>query len=109
MRLLPLVVLILAGCGPATGSVRLTPTVAAPTSETTAISLYSSTQPRCPVQDVGLITSQPRDFTSEAMVLEGLRRQARRLGGDAVVHVRFIGEGILSGTVVRFTSPDCRE
>ncbi len=107
MRLLPLVVLVLIGCGPATQGIRLTPPAA--TSGEPPILLFSATQPRCPFQDVGIITSQPQDFTSEPLVLEGLRREARRLGGDAVVHVRFVGEGILSGTVVRFTSADCKE
>lgn len=109
MRASPLVALFVAGCGPATDHVRLAPTPLEPSPETTAIALYSATLPRCPVDDVGLITSQPRNFNSAATVLEGLRREARRLGGDAVVQVRFVGTRVLSGTVVRFRTPDCRQ
>ena len=110
MRIAPLIALAVAGCGPATQSVRLSPTTLVPTPEASPIRLFSAALPRCPFQDIGLITSQRSgDLTSSAAVLDGLRIEARRLGGDAVVHVRFVGEGILSGTVIRFTSPDCKE
>lgn len=35
-----------------------------------------------------------RDLTRSVAILEGLRKEARRLAGDAVVHVRFVSEGI---------------
>lgn len=109
MRISPILILIAAGCGPATENLRLTPTVLTPAAETAPIRLYSATQPRCPVEDVALITSQARDFTSEPKVLEGLRQEARRLGGEAVVQIRFLRQTVLTGTVVRFTNPDCKE
>lgn len=110
MRVLLLVALVvLAGCGPATRNVRLSPTTRDPAPEAVPIQLFSATVPRCPFEDIGIISSQGRDFTTGSAVLEGLRREARRLGGDAVVQVRFVGEGILSGTVIRFTTPDCRQ
>ncbi len=109
MRIFPLVALAVAGCGPATETIRLSPTALEPTAQTTPIPLFSATLPRCPIEDVGLITSEPRDFMSASVAVDGLRSAARRLGGDAVVHVRFIKNGVLSGTVVRFTTSDCKE
>ncbi len=99
-----------AGCGPETQSVRLSPTVLDPTPAASPIHLFSATLPRCAFQDIGLITSKRSgDLTSSAAVLDGLRDQARRLGGDAVVNVRFVDEGVLGGTVIRFASPDCKD
>ena len=110
MRVWLLVALVsVAGCGPATRSVRLSPTTLGPRPDDAPIQVFSATLPRCPFEDVGIISSQNHDFTTAVAVLEGLRREARRLGGDAVVHARFVGEGILSGTVIRFTTPDCKQ
>ena len=109
MRVLPLLAPVVAGCMPATRSIELAPSSANAPVGANPIRLYSAALPRCPFEDVALITSQPRDLTSSPRVLDGLRSEARRLGGDAVVNVRFLGETVLTGTVVRFTAPGCKE
>ena len=109
MKMSPLMALVAVGCSPTTDRVQLLPTARDPTPAAIPIQLFSVVLPRCPFAEVGLVTSRPRDFTSGAMVLEGLRNEARRLGGDAVIHVRFVGERVLSGTVIQFTTPDCQQ
>jgi hypothetical protein len=110
MRTSPLIALALAACGATTRNIRLSPTVLAETPHASPIRLFSAALPRCPFQDVGLTTSRSSGgFTSDDAVLDGLRAEARLLGGDAVVHVRFISDAVLSGTVIRFTAADCKE
>jgi hypothetical protein len=109
MRMPPLVAILIAGCGPATRSIELAPSPRTAPVGTSPVRLYSAVLPRCPFEDVALITSRPRDLASSPSVLDGLRSEARRLGGDAVVHVRFLEDAVLTGTVIRFTTPDCKE
>jgi hypothetical protein len=109
MRISPLLAMVIAGCGPATRSIELAPSSRTAPVGTSPTRLYSAVLPRCPFEDVALITSQPRDLTSSPRVLDGLRSEARRLGGDAVVQVRFLEEDVLTGTVIRFTTPGCNE
>ena len=108
MRIAPLIALALTGCAPSTYGLRLSATPLDPTPAATAIPLFSAALPRCPFTDVGLIRSEAAEFTRGTAALDGLRTEARRLGGNAVVHVRFL-DGGLTGTVIRFTSPDCNE
>lgn len=109
MRMSLLLAIVLVGCSPAIRSIELAPNSRAVSVGTSPIRLYSAVLPRCPFEDVALITSQPRDLTSSPRVLDGLRAEAIRLGGDAVVNVRYLEEAVLTGTVIRFTTPGCKE
>lgn len=114
---------VLASCSPAvraTSFVRLPPQ--APDHP---IRIYRSMKPECPVEEIGLVSSRQRNkLISMDAVLEALRKRAREMGGDAVVDLAETNEAqgavatgrsvavdrdpVLSGTVVRFTDPDCR-
>jgi hypothetical protein len=85
------------------------------------VSLYSTKMPECPYEEVGLVSGERRGLgASDEQVLAAVIRQARKMGGDAIVgigqvrHVSGGGQSVsvdtmpLSGTVVRFTDPHCR-
>ena len=112
---------MLIGCGPIVRSTPFASFASRPPEH--PIRVYSTQVPDCPYEEVGLVSAQKRDmFVSMDEVLDALKREAREMGGDAVVGVSesavasggSIGETVtigsnpvLSGTVIRFTQTDC--
>lgn len=114
---------LLAGCGPAVQSTPFASFPARPAEH--PIRLYSTKVPECPYEEVGLVSARRRYglVVSMTEVLEALKARAREMGGDAVLRVsegRVVSGGgqdavtvsstsVLSGTVIRFARPDCRQ
>lgn len=125
-RLAPLVAtasLLAVGCAPSVDSTRFSDMTPRPPGH--EIRLYSTLVPECPYEEVGLVTGTKKvPWTSGDEVLAAIRVRAREMGGDAIVGLgqtrrvtggTAVGESVsldskteLSGTVVRFTEPECR-
>ncbi len=126
---LPLL-LLLAGCAPAVQSVSFGSGTAASPPSDAPVRVYGEQRPRCPVQEVGLVTGSPANgWQSGDRVLAAMRQRAREMGGDAIVGLTSeqVAEGssgvvvngtgavagsstpVWKGTVVRFTDPSCAE
>jgi hypothetical protein len=89
------------------------------------IRFYQVERPRCSFKEVGHVTMGSRFFAPWSRVVRKAREKAHEMGGDAIVSLRestrisgavLSKDGIsttettsLSGTVVRFTEPTCRE
>ena len=85
-----------------------------PLSEDHEVSLFSEVMPRCDFQEVAVIrittVGWPRSSTKDVYV-QHLKKAARARGGDGVIGIRS-GEDestALTGTIVRFRDPDCRQ
>jgi hypothetical protein len=111
------------GCAPGVSSTRFSEVAPHPADH--EIRLYSTLVPECPYEELGLVSGKAKvPWTSGDAVLASVRDRARAMGGDAIVglgQVRrvtggtAVGESVsldttteLSGTVVRFTDPECR-
>jgi hypothetical protein len=125
-RLSPLIAgvsLVVTGCAPSVQATRFSQLPPRPTDQ--EVLLYSTKIPECPYDEIGLVSGKPRTpWTSGDRVLAAVRARALELGGDAIVglgQVRrvtggtAVGESVsldtttdLTGTIVRFTDPDCR-
>lgn len=109
-------------CGPTIKSARFTSAPARP--DTTEIELYSAKLPECPFDELGIVSGKSEFFwNSMEDILDGMKSRARAMGGDAIVGVgsaevvnggTSYGNSVsistsagLSGTVVRFSDPDC--
>ncbi len=81
------------------------------------IIIYSVTLPEQPYEEIGIVSSRrTSDFTSMEAVLESLKKEAREMGGDAIIGLtestearevdadtgRIDSVPVLSGTVIRF-------
>ena len=93
--------------------------------EPAAIRFYETQRPRCEFREIGHITAHSRFLAPWSSVVNTARQRASEMGGDAIVAFREStrisggtitpsGVGIsettsLSGTVIRFTNPACRE
>lgn len=126
MRCILPIVVLLAACSPAVRVTRLSPEAYEPRPADHPIRLYQSGRPKCDYEEVGLIIARQRNvFTSMEEVAESMRKKARELGADAVVglietdqvqgasapldnNVVIDRDPVLSGTAIRFKSPDCR-
>jgi len=116
---LPIVALILAvvcGCAPST---RVTSFETYPPRPSThKIRIYRTTLPDRPFEEIGLVSSRQRNkFISMEAVLESLKKEAREMGGDAIIGLSEVNEAqgfvgdtgiidrdpVLSGTVIRFS------
>ena len=104
----------LAGCGPNIQTFALSePYPARGPAEPIVVS--SVAIPECPYEELGLVTVRETFDVHGPAILEAVKDEARRLGGDAVlgltpVHkVKGRGGDGLTGTVVRFTDPECRD
>jgi hypothetical protein len=89
------------------------------------IRFYETQLPTCPYRELGRVTAYSSYFTSWNKVVRTARERAHRMGGDAIVSVRersridgailspqqvsLTEEESISGTVVRFTNPACRQ
>jgi hypothetical protein len=89
------------------------------TPDSVAISLYATTTPECPYDEVAAVTAEGRGLmSSEPEVLAALKAKARAVGGHAIIGYtqskRATGAGsesydipVRSGTAIRFRSTDC--
>jgi hypothetical protein len=115
----PLLLLSLAGCGPAVQSMLFVSPAPTPKPPGYPIRIYSETRPECPFEEIGRVSSRKRGtLVSMDKVTESLRERARKMGGDAIIG---LGERpsivestvaaddvpVFSGTVVRFEDPNC--
>jgi hypothetical protein len=89
------------------------------------IKFYSAQRPTCPFKEIGSVTTESRFLASWSSVVKKAREKAFEIGGDAIVGVNektrisgaVLSEGgvsttentSISGTVIRFTRPNCRE
>jgi hypothetical protein len=90
-----------------------------PTPDSVAISLYATTTPECPYDEVAAVTAEGQGLlSSESEVLAALKAKARAIGGHAIVgytqSTRATGGGsqtydvpVRSGTAIRFRSAEC--
>ena len=127
-----LICLALIRCSPAVNRVYLLPEPLPPKPPGHPITLYLDKEPQCPYQEIGLVTSRQRNkLVSMDTVIESLRKEARKMGGDAVIHItlgdKAIGavvshqpsfksstvivdhDPIVKGTIIKWLSEDCRE
>ena len=102
----------LLGCGL---SIRTTPLSGPypPRPADAEVLVWSVDIPECPFEELGLMTVREGYGARGPAVLVGMKREARRMGGDALIGLRFAssrsgGRPGLSATVVRFSSAECR-
>jgi len=130
MRTILICVLSLAaGCvtAPIVRVTTLAPTRYAARPSDHPVAVFQAQLPRCAFEEVALVSVRPQAFwTKSDDLVDLMRSNARRLGGDAVI--RFKSEStvegaspsvngsieidhglVLSGTVVRFRQPSCTE
>lgn len=114
---------LLTACAPHVRSVSFNG-VHDPRPDTHPIRIYSTRPPECPYDELGMVHARQAVLavgTPMEAILDALRTRARRMGGDAIVGLAQAvntetgasagptlraSEG-LSGTVIRFTRPDC--
>ena len=106
-------------CSPVVSSARFNP--APPNPPDHSIRFYSTRLPTCAYEELGLVSAKKRlGWNSMEDLLAAAQQRAREMGGDAIVSLREVphltgnAEGVstdesLSGTVVRFKDPGCRE
>ena len=81
------------------------------------IRIYMTTLPDRPYEEIGIVSSRQRNkFISMEAVMESLKKEAREMGGDAIIGFTEVNEAqgfvgdtgildrdpVLSGTVIRF-------
>jgi hypothetical protein len=92
---------------------------------TDGIRFYETEQPRCQYKEVGRVTARGDWLSSWSRVVRRMREEAHNLGGDAVIRLNestringaIINRGSVStternsltGVVIRFVNPGCRE
>jgi hypothetical protein len=81
------------------------------------ILVYSAKLPECPFEEIALISARQGELSLAGSnmdrLLTALKQRAHQLGGHAIVDLterpRTKEEGpSLSGTIIRFTSSECR-
>ena len=109
-------VLLLAACGPVIESMRVTPAPVEPRPAGHAVRIYLATQPRCPFEEIALLTAKEGDLMRHAFrsdhTADLLRKRARQLGGDAIVGLAEVieDEGLTTTqTVSRSRTADSTE
>jgi hypothetical protein len=123
IALAPLLALALGACGPAISSANFMTVAPRPVEH--EIALYSTKLPTCPYEEIGVVRGKRRALTSLQQVLSAIQQRARKMGGDAVVglgqtvNVRggIVVDNVVSvesqegltGTVIRFSEPNCVE
>ena len=100
-------------CAPCAPAVLLREPLA-PLSEDHEVTLFSEVMPTCDFQEVAVVritaVGWPRS-SAEDVYVEHLKKAARARGGDGVIGVRS-GEDektALTGTIIRFRNPVCRQ
>jgi hypothetical protein len=81
--------LLVMACAPAIESMRTTPAPLDPRPADHAVRLYTSTRPRCPFEEIALLTAEDTGFMRYSLLSDQtadlLRARVRSLGGDAIV------------------------
>jgi hypothetical protein len=106
-------------CGPSIESATFRP--APQPTRMEDVRVFSASTPECAWEELGIVAGPKTDlFTSLQRVVDGMRRRAAELGGDAMVNFRPVdaqssggltpggssqGGGGYVATVVRFTEP----
>ncbi len=70
------------------------------------LSLIAGPAPECPYDLVGTVTAEGRRRLPSMETTEALTREARRMGGDAIIALNASG-AVLAGTVIRFRDVSC--
>ncbi len=114
-------VFLLTGCSPA---VRTTTFQKLPPKRVDApIKIFRFKTPQCNFEEIGIVHSRQRNkFISMGDVMNSLIVEARKMGGDAIIGFNETNpihnvssqygidrDPVLSGTVIRFTDPNCRQ
>lgn len=107
MKFSPLVVVAVAlfstACGATIDSARFVK--AAPVPDDRPIKYYSTKVPACEYEELGIVRGYPKTgFTKLQQVLDEMGKEARRMGGDAIIgisQVRTGGETVTEGGVVK--------
>jgi hypothetical protein len=89
------------------------------------VRFYDAERPRCEFKELGRIRTEGYMYASWGRVLRKMRNEAHDMGGDAVISIheatRITGAVLsrtqvsttesnsLSGTVIRFVNPACRD
>ena len=109
MRCAPFAALIGLGCV-TTSVAHLSPTDYESRSRDTPIALYSSQLPTCAFTEIAIVKARRETWmVSDDAAVDALRSTARELGGDAVVRLAFGNDTEVTGTVIRFERPDCKQ
>jgi len=98
-------VLMLGGCAPAVESAMFGAGPAEARTAPAAIRVYENTVPVCAFVELGTVRGRMSGWKSLDRVLRRMRERAAQLGGDAILDLREIEQG-LAGSVIRFTR-DC--
>ena len=81
--------LLLAACAPKIVSMRTTPVALESRPAGHPVRLYTSTLPRCPYDEIALLTAEPADLPRYRLLSDHtadlLRARVRQLGGDAIL------------------------
>ena len=114
-------VFLLAGCSPAVRTTtfqKLSPKpIDAP------IKIFRLKTPQCNFEEIGIVNSRQRNkLISMDEVMNSLLVEARKMGGDAIIGLNETNpihnvssqygidrDPVLSGTVIKFTDPNCRQ
>jgi hypothetical protein len=108
-------------CSPVVRSARFV--LAPPNPAGHQIRFYSTRLPTCAYEELGLVSAKRRSWSpgnSMDDLLTAAQLRAQEMGGDAIVSLREVpqvtgnGESVsthesLSGTVIRFKDPGCKE
>lgn len=109
-----------AGCGSKVRATPFPPGGHAPVAADVPVQMFSTRTPDCAYREVGLLRAEPRSgLTPWQRVVDAFLARARQMGGDGVIlrhglEIRATEEGsvvrddVLSGTVIRFESAECR-
>jgi hypothetical protein len=98
----------LVGCAPVSSTTQLSPSARAAQSATHPIALFTSSVPTCAFDEIATVRAGPPlvgPQPTNDQLLEQLRTQARKVGGDAVIHVRNQDEQVenLTGNATHFS------
>ncbi len=118
--LLTLILTLVSGCSP---DIRTTVFQHNPSKHVNApIKIFRFKSPQCNFEEVGIVNSRQRNkLISMNEVMESLRIEARRLGGDAIIGLNETNpihnidtqygtldrDPVLSGTIIKFTDATC--
>jgi hypothetical protein len=116
-----------AACAPAVSVTNLSPTPRGAQPDDHPVAFFEAQLPRCAYEELALLRVRPKTFwTKPDDLANAMRARAQQLGGDAVIRVSSdrpvtgaspgfggsieLEHGLLlSGTVVRFRDPSCKE
>jgi hypothetical protein len=131
-RVAALAACMIVSCAPAVSVVAFNPEAQPVNDPTSRVQMFGITAPKCQFVEIGKIRARRRTFwQSSAEVLEAMRVEVRKRGGDAIVAFSdtrevvgatvspsYAGSGaevtaekrtVFTGTVVRFKDRNCME